>query len=60
MLAQGAGLQLSGYGPMTWVPPTKRTAGKWTITVSGTPNPGSVTVSGPEGSVTAAVKTVRK
>lgn len=60
VLGSAAALQVAGYGPMTWVPPTKRAEGKWAITVPGTPNPGTVTVTGPEGSVLATAKTARK
>ncbi len=47
-----ANLELIGYGPMDWTPPKLR----WKIDVKPAGgNPGSVTVSGPEGSETATV-----
>lgn len=48
-LGAAANLQLVGYGPMTY------SGNKWTITVEPTTNPGTVTVSGPEGSETLVV-----
>jgi subtilisin family serine protease len=52
-LGQEASLQLAGFGPMKW----DRRKSKWTISVKGAGgNPGTVTVSGPEGSVTAVVQ----
>lgn len=50
-LNQNAALELAGYGPMKW--DARRL--KWTMSVKSSANPGSVTVSGPEGSVTAPV-----
>ncbi len=51
-LGPNANLVLNGFGAMTWDPTLQR----WTITVTHLrPNPGSVTVSGPEGSETAPV-----
>jgi hypothetical protein len=55
-----AALTLGGYGPMTYVVPKKGTP-KWTLSVpSVAANPGTVTVTGPEGSVSAAVKASRR
>jgi bacillopeptidase F len=49
-LGQDAGLELTGYGPMSW----DRKKAKWKITVRGAGgDPGTVTVSGIEGTETA-------
>jgi bacillopeptidase F len=49
-LAQAANLSLVGYGPMSWA------GNKWTITIQPADgNPGTVTVSGAEGSESAPV-----
>lgn len=52
-LNASANLQLVDYGPMTWQ--GSLTNGKWTITKTGVSNPGTVTVSGVEGSVSSTV-----
>lgn len=50
-LKAGANLQVAGFGPMIW----KKNISKWTISVSGIANPGTVTVSGIEGSTSLPV-----
>lgn len=50
-----AALQLSGYGAMTYSSST----GKWSKIVNISANPGTVTVTGPEGSWSSTVTTVK-
>lgn len=50
-LGAAANLQLDDYGPMSW----NGKKGRWGITVYGADSPGTVTVTGVEGSVSAQV-----
>ena len=52
-------LNLPASATMTWVPPAKMSAGHWLGTLTVAANPGTVSVSGFEGSATGAVKSVR-
>lgn len=50
-LGETAGLQLEGYGPMTW----NAISSRWQILAAAGGNPGTVTVSGIEGSTSTTV-----